>query len=65
MDKNRDGVVTIEEFIETCQKVNHTFTHHTQTDTQTGIALSKPKSQRLVDTNWSLTLFQYKLMSLT
>lgn len=24
MDKNRDGVVTIEEFIETCQKVTHT-----------------------------------------
>ncbi|MEQ2227117.1 Calsenilin [Ilyodon furcidens] len=23
MDKNRDGVVTIEEFIETCQKVTH------------------------------------------
>lgn len=22
MDKNRDGVVTIEEFIETCQKVS-------------------------------------------
>lgn len=25
MDKNRDGVVTIEEFIETCQKVNFWF----------------------------------------
>lgn len=24
MDKNRDGVVTIEEFIETCQKVTFT-----------------------------------------
>lgn len=29
MDRNRDGVVTIEEFIETCQKVMHTFLSHT------------------------------------
>lgn len=27
MDRNRDGVVTIEEFIETCQKVNHAIAH--------------------------------------
>ena len=25
MDRNRDGVVTIDEFIETCQKVNFVF----------------------------------------
>lgn len=31
MDKNRDGVVTIEEFIETCQKVTHAFLWFTVT----------------------------------
>lgn len=28
MDRNRDGVVTLDEFIETCQKVNHHYFYH-------------------------------------
>lgn len=28
MDKNNDGVVTIEEFLETCQKVFPVFSHY-------------------------------------
>lgn len=51
MDKNRDGVVTIEEFIETCQKVKHSFITTRHKQTQTDAALSKPKSQGRIDTN--------------
>lgn len=56
MDRNRDGVVTIEEFIETCQKVTHTFLSHTPVSVNHSIAVDQGSWFNVSYSMTSLTL---------